>query len=337
MYITRYPKIYALGHREIKAIFDDPMVELTEKVDGSQFKFKRDGEDGLICESKGSFQPIDEPDALFKPAVEYLKKFIHHLHYDLEYYGETLARPRHNVLTYNRIPKNHIALFGAHHVLEDRWLSHVELQSEAETIGIETVPLLYLGEMPGSDPFAIVQEHLETESFLGGPKIEGVVVKNYNRSFLVADVYHPFMAGKFVSEAFKETHDKNAYGRRKKRLTWDDFMESYRTEARWQKAVQHLRDDGQLLGEPKDIGGLIQEVKRDILDEEQEEIKDFLWKNFGQELLRKSTAGLPEWYKEQLAKGLVNIEEYVCPKCGNFDAAETCSCTSEFPDYEDYH
>ena len=69
------------------------------------------------------------------------------------------------------------------------------------------------------------------------------------------------------------------------------------------KAIQHLRDEGNLACEPKDIGRLIQEVKRDISEEEINTIKSFLWREFGEELLRRSTAGLPEWYKQQLALG----------------------------------
>lgn len=50
------------------------------------------------------------------------------------------------------------------------------------------------------------------------------------------------------------------------------LYDSYRTEARWQKAVQHLRDEGKLLGEPKDIGPLMAEIWRDLVEEEKAEL-----------------------------------------------------------------
>ena len=78
------------------------------------------------------------------------------------------------------------------------------------------------------------------------------------------------------------------------------FKENYRTEARWAKAAQHLKEAGKLEGTPRDIGKLIVEVKRDIEEEEMEAIKDFLFKQFGEELLRRSTVGLPEYYKNKL-------------------------------------
>lgn len=40
-----------------------------------------------------------------------------------------------------------------------------------------------------------------------------------------------------------------------------------RIEARWHKAVQHLREDGQLVNDMKDIPALLRELNRD-LDEE---------------------------------------------------------------------
>jgi hypothetical protein len=67
-----------------------------------------------------------------------------------------------------------------------------------------------------------------------------------------------------------------------------------------------MRDDGALDGSPKDIGPLLKKVREDIALECKEEITNFLWKQFSGELLRKSVAGLPEYYKEQLALGAVN-------------------------------
>ena len=80
------------------------------------------------------------------------------------------------------------------------------------------------------------------------------------------------------------------------------FMESFRTEARWEKAIQHLKEKGELENQPKDIGKLFKEVQEDIEGEERENVKEFLWQEFKGALLRKSTAGLPQWYKEKLAK-----------------------------------
>lgn len=52
----------------------------------------------------------------------------------------------------------------------------------------------------------------------------------------------------------------------------------------------------------KDIGKLLDEVQKDIQEEEQEAIKSFLWKEFKREILKEAVKGLPEWYKEKLLK-----------------------------------
>ena len=61
---------------------------------------------------------------------------------------------------------------------------------------------------------------------------------------------------------------------------WQMFCESFRAEARWAKSVQHLRDNGELENEPRDIGKLIKAIKDDITEEEKENIRKFLWKEF---------------------------------------------------------
>ncbi|MCH8034511.1 MAG: hypothetical protein IH950_12255, partial [Bacteroidetes bacterium] len=68
----------------------------------------------------------------------------------------------------------------------------------------------------------------------------------------------------------------------------------------WHKAIQHFRDDGKLTESPKDIGPLIQEVLRDIEEEELENIKEELWRLFKKPIQRIVVAGFPEWYKQQL-------------------------------------
>ena len=69
-----------------------------------------------------------------------------------------------------------------------------------------------------------------------------------------------------------------------------------------QKAVQHLAEKGELTNSPTDIGNLLKEIKNDITAEEMDIIKEFLFKEFGQELLRHACGGFPEWYKQQLVE-----------------------------------
>jgi len=292
--ISAFPKIFAIGSDYIADIFKDD-VEVSEKVDGSMWCWGRvNGE--FHMRSKGKEQFSGAVDKMFQEAADYVSGVD--LPDDVIFYGEYLRKPKHNTLSYDRTPKNHIALFGASTPGGTFVSEYAELADLAASIGLDAVPLLYRGKVESVDQ---LQELLATDSYLGGTKIEGVVVKNFARPFLLGGQPIPVMCGKYVSEAFKEVHQKGWSSENTARGKWDVFKDSFRTEARWEKAIQHLRDDGRLENAPRDIGPLIKEIQRDITDEEIDAVKDVLWREFGGDLLRKSIAGFPEFYKERLA------------------------------------
>jgi hypothetical protein len=201
--------------------------------------------------------------------------------------------PRHNALTYGRIPSRHLIVFDVN-TSEERYLGYDEKAAESSRLGLEVVPLLHRGRVETPDHLLNL---LGRESVLGSAKIEGFVVKNYSRFCRDGKS----MMGKFVTEEFKETQ-KVAW--QKDNPTSGDIIkilcQTYRTEARWAKSVQHLRDAGKIEGDPRDIGALIAEVRKDVEEECAEEIKARLWRWAKDHVLRRSTAGLPEWYKKTL-------------------------------------
>lgn len=71
--------------------------------------------------------------------------------------------------------------------------------------------------------------------------------------------------------------------------------------------MQHLRDEGKLLDAPQDIGPLLRELSRDLLEEEGETIREDLFRMHVKDLLRTAGRGLPEWYKERLAEGVEGV------------------------------
>ena len=71
------------------------------------------------------------------------------------------------------------------------------------------------------------------------------------------------------------------------------------TPARFEKAVQHARDEGLLVDEPKDIGILMRELNKDF-EEHVDEIKNLLYANYRKEILRVANRGFAEWYKAKL-------------------------------------
>lgn len=295
--IKAFPKIFAVGTDYISTIFDDS-VEITEKIDGSQFAFGLvNGE--LHMRSKGATLYSDNPEKMFSLAIIQVGNIEHILPDNTVYYCEYLQKPKHNTLAYADVPVNHLALFGVCTPGQKFTSNYRDLQDHAQHLGIDVVPLIFDGKINSADELLSM---LDTESYLGGQKVEGIVVKNYAKPFLLGGQPIPLMAGKYVSEYFKEVHHKTWKGENTNRGKYDLFMDGFRTEARWRKSVEHMRDAGQLENDPRDIGKLIKAVQEDIAEEEKENIKNFLWNEFGKEITRHAVKGLPEWYKESLAK-----------------------------------
>ena len=178
----------------------------------------------------------------------------------------------------------------------EAYLGHGDKLREASRIGLESVPLIRLGHIADYSSFVGM---LETESVLGGVTIEGVVVKNYSRFGRDGKA----LMGKFVSERFKEKHNKDWKDRHPQGKDIIQIIsEQYRHPMRWHKAVIHLLERGELDGSPKDIGPLINEVKTDVYDECREEMASQLLQWAWPNIQRVITAGLAEWYKGELAK-----------------------------------
>jgi hypothetical protein len=292
--ISSYPKIYAIGHRAVRPLFEDE-VTITEKIDGSQISFgKYNGV--LQVKSKNNNLCINEPEKLFKNAVEALQVIQHRLTDGWTYRGEYLKSPKHNVLAYDRIPTSHIILYDIM-VSPENYLNWDEVHREGVDVGFETVPLLFRGIVEDTETLL---DLLKRKSTLGGADIEGFVVKNYDR-FNQFDG-KPLMA-KYVCEAFKEVHQGEW---KKNNPSGGDFLQvlgkKYCSEARWNKSIQATRDEGLLLDDPKDIGGLLRDIQTDIKEECEDEIKAALFKWAWGKIARSSIAGFPEFYKEKLLR-----------------------------------
>lgn len=305
MHLHSYPSIYNFGHRAVAGLLTGP-VYVQEKVDGSQFSFGLDESGNVVTRSKGAEIFLETSDKLFKGAVEYAHSIKDKLTPGYTYRGEVLCRPRHNTLTYDRVPRHNVVLFDIN-AGEENYMPYDRVVQEATRLDLEVVPLIHEGMVESADQ---LKSYLETISFLGGQKIEGVVVKPVGYALFGAD--NKALMGKYVSEAFKEIHGGEW---RKNNPSQNDVLErvalAYKTPVRWNKAIQHLREVGQIEDSPKDIGKVLVEVHRDVLKECEQEIKDALWTAAWPKIARIITAGLPEWYKKEL------LEKQFSNGCGS--------------------
>lgn len=292
IHVPSYPKVWSLGHPALKELFHGK-VTVQEKVDGSQFSFGIiEGELAMRSKSAPLF-PAVLPNKQFELAVNAVRAVQDKLTPGWIYRGEYLSRPKHNTLEYHRVPKNHVCLFDVE-TGPQQFASPYSILYESERLGFE--PVRYFGSWT-EGAVDRVHELMERESFLGGPKLEGLVFKNYGKWGVDGKV----LMGKYVSEAFKEAH----------RVSWKvqnpnradviaAIIASVRTEARWSKIVQGMRDEGLLTESPKDIGPAVKRLSDDIAEECKEHIKGILWTWAKDQVLRGCAKGFAEWYKQQL-------------------------------------
>jgi hypothetical protein len=299
MNLHSFPKVYAVGHGAIGELFQGSVL-VEEKVDGSQFSFGvQNGE--LSLRSKGAELYADNPEKMFSLGIETAKRLTPGLRDGWTYRTEFLQKPKHNTMKYDRVPNGHVILYDIN-TGDEIYLTRREKEEEAARLGLEIVPVLYEGLV---DTPETLYNLLNRDSILGGGKIEGIVVKNYNQFGRDKKV----QMGKFVTEEFKETHGKEW---KADNPTLGDVVEriiaTLRSEVRWNKSIARLREAGKLENSPRDIGMLIKEVQSDIKAEEMEFIQQKLVEYAVPRILRASTAGLPDHYKKTLLESAFTIE-----------------------------
>jgi len=297
-----YSKVFNFGHKILADLLNEPVL-VEEKIDGSQFSFGKFG-DKIMVRSRGRVFDVNAPDNLFTEACMTVNKLSTLLHDGWTYRAEYLKSPRHNGLAYDRIPTWHLILFDIS-TGDQSYLNREDKELEADRIGLEVVPVIFSGKVDHPNELLSLMDCI---SILGGQKIEGIVVKNYERYGIDGKV----LMGKHVSEEFKEVQGKNwkkDQPSQKQRV--QKVIEMYRTTARWHKAVQHRREAGELLSQPEDIGPLLKEISDDITTECVAEIKQKLWVEFRRDIMRGVTRGFPEWYKTKLIEDQFGTTETV--------------------------
>lgn len=309
--IPSYGKIFAVGSSGTEnALVGDVVIQ--EKVDGSMFGFGLNEDGNITMRSKGKTFAIPDVDEaiplvvekMFLKAGESVFRFREELRkclHDSYFYAEFLQSPKHNTLKYDHPPKNNLVLFDG--MVNGRWVTREQLEYFASCFGIDVIPELYRGPATVDT----IKTLLTTPSYLGEVILEGVVIKNYEQTILVGGHIFPLFT-KYVREEFKELHTVD-WKIRQPKDTLKDYVDGFANEARWQKAIIHSKEKGTLTNTLKDIGPLMDTVSKDIVEEEEQNIKNVLYKMFIKDILRAGSRGFPEWYKGKLLENLVEIPD----------------------------
>lgn len=112
------------------------------------------------------------------------------------------------------------------------------------------------------------------------------------------------MCAKFVSNEFREVAKQKPV-----RMPGDDpfapVIAQFGTQARWLKAVQHLRDAGELENSPKDIPKIIREVQTDTIEECGTDICTAAMAIAKPKIYRGIVLGLGDWYIKRINAALM--------------------------------
>lgn len=302
--LSSYSSPLNLGHKATEGFFDGGTYYVQEKIDGSQFSFGSRLVDldmaETFCRSRGTQINVDDP-GMFEKAVATVRNLTdsHVLVPGWTYRGEYVSKPKHNTLTYGTVPPGYIVLFDVDRGDQD-YLQPNDVREVATKLGL--YPASYLDICINIPTEEDIERWLANESCLGGCKVEGVVLKNYR----VYGPDHKVQMVKIVSADFKEKHSETWKKDHPNRAdVIDRIIRDYGSEARWQKAVQHLEEAGKVSGEPKDIGPLMKELTVDFETECAGEVAIILWNHFKKDIVRGIQNGFPEWYKMQLMKSVM--------------------------------
>ena len=300
--IPGYGKIPQFGSKEFpKHFLKTHLVEIEEKLDGSQFSFRKDEHGKVFAKSKKTHFTVNDellattsPNSLFYGALSHLNKIRDRIPKGYLFRGEVLKAPRHNVLEYGRAPEGNIVLFDVQP--EGEWnMRSVAVKHFAELLGVEAAPLLGYSVPACPMDVETLKKLVEGDSILGG-KREGVVLKC--RAVKVQDGYAKC---KIVAESFRERKSDGSRGKRAKVLRAspiESIVAALTTDARYRKAYQSVRETLNVDRlEPKDIGPGMKALALDINLEEQDWIKEQLWQAHRNTIVKKVSADWPDYVK----------------------------------------
>jgi hypothetical protein len=303
MPVPGYPKVVTFGtYGTEKAL--EGHVRIDEKIDGSQFGFGFESGE-MVFRSHGAQLFASSTASMFRPAIDYLvaKAYNGELAFLMQgeckvyFYAEVITKPKHNVLTYARMPEGYMVLFDG--TVDGQWMSVPALAHYAKLFGITFIPPRFMGEITKEALLKLLDDLNTSESALGGTPPEGLVIKNYAHHMDIGGHVWPIFT-KLVRPAYKEKHaaEWNTGGPSPLQTLIDTLRND---TVRWEKAVMHMQEEGLITGSVKDIGALCKWVQDDIAIEEKEAIKEKLWHLFGRDFMRVSASGIAEWYKARLA------------------------------------
>lgn len=264
--MKKFTKVIRLGHRETVGYLNEgDYIVVYEKLDGANGSIKR-GETSPLAFSRNN--PLDITNTL-RGFYNYAQMFDNEkLTQGYVYFGEWLVPHKVDYV-------EHVGNFYLFDIWDEnsgKYLSHVDVIAEAARIGFTLAPLIYAGPYRSYEHLQslVGRSYYAKEATAG----EGIVVKNYSYE----DKHGTQMMVKMVSEGFREVvkqkapRDPNAFSAEQQ------FVRETVTEARVEKALYKLIDEGNAPTNPSvtDMGTILKAlgstIVHDIIEEEGEQL-----------------------------------------------------------------
>lgn len=230
----KYTKIKAYGDEENKdlLLFPEDDIVIEEKLDGANFRFIV--KDGVLYFGTHTNDITPESEKDWLRCMNFIRSTIKlgEAREGLIYYGECMKK---HTMSYDWTTIPPFLGFDIMEVATEKYLNNP--WEQYELLGLPFVPIKRITiasaiELPITDDWVPTSKYSLLQA-------EGIVLKNYKRQIFA----------KYVRQEFKE---KNAeeFGKNKKHAANDNdyFVSCYYTNARIQKQVFKLIDEGKPLG-----------------------------------------------------------------------------------------
>ncbi|MGZ9868260.1 RNA ligase family protein [Priestia endophytica] len=274
--MKKYMKIIRHGKSSTHlTLQNDAYITITEKLDGANASFKREGNQ-ILCFSRNN--ELNEENTLrgFYGWVQDNIK-AEDLVEGVIYFGEWLVRHK---LDYGE-NENKFYLFDTYNEETEKYLEASFTTSEADRLNLNLVPVFYEGTFQS-------MEHIQ--SFVGKSKLgehgEGVVVKNVSYE----DKHGVQQFTKFISDHFAEVKQVKKQRQAPTKDLLDEFVGLNLTTPRVDKMLHKLVDE-EILQQDYDITdmGIIlknlgTKVYEDIIEEELDELLKHVKAKIGKKL-----------------------------------------------------
>lgn len=258
--MKKYPKLRYPGEPETEGLFAAGKIIIQEKMDGSNFRFSWNIEDGFTFGSRNTYGDSLQTDQ-FEDTITYLKdnadtgmlSAFDKTFGELVYFGEAMNP---HTISYDWANTPYFIGFDIWNVEEQMFLPTDTVERLYDELGLPLAPIL--DEVPASEWKDYDFEPPESAFYDG--LAEGAVFKNHDTG-----VY-----GKFVRDDFKE-NNKKAFGKPKKHQESgaEKLAYQYVANPRIEKAAHRLVDEGEWDGLTMDMMvDLPEEVIRDMATEE---------------------------------------------------------------------